>query len=362
VDAADGEGAGAGRLQVPVLRGFLDVLACSGIFTVLAAVLTVAGAVQRRRVWEEWVPRLFADAHASATARGLTMAPDSLQDWLGWVPSPIDAAADVASHVLTQGLLFATLCVAIQTLAAAGRPVAATVGALGAAVGATVSAGPFGVLPGTLAHDSTDHAFGALRAIVLFEAPVWWRALASVIVAVPLIASVVLVSRRGRRSGPRGVTAIVAAGFLLLVPGVLVAWPEALIQDGDDPDRALATAAVLLTLAWAGAGAGSVRQGLRGLGAATLLTAVAGAAWLNSWNLYHREGGAPSAFGWDGGVESPWYGTRLCVLLAVLSPFLGWIIVTAAASCRTVLRRQVRGPALTREVVSVWRRGPRAAA
>jgi len=267
----------------PLLRGLIAVLTSGGAFAVLAAGLTVAGVAQRRGVWLDVAPRMFAAQQAAFRAAGTGLDPSqvTVEQWLTWAPTPWASAGPIAVHVLAQTLLFVTVACLVQVLGRAGRAVAAAGVTLVTAAGVIVSAGPLALLPGTLAHATTLASRGTTTPSIDYSAPWWWRALAAGAVLLPLGAVAVTALRSrppGRPAASRGRTAASTAAFLLVAEVTVLVLPGSLFPDDVTTAPAALTSVALLALGWAGADAGSREPRVRGLAVGVLLSTLGGLA------------------------------------------------------------------------------------
>ena len=341
-------------LPAGLVRGAVTVAASSLTFGVAATSITWFAAAQRHAHLIAALPRLLA-ADAAAAASTLRRYPNLViqpMDWPSLAPAPSASLNEIAAHVLAQTSVFVAVATLVTVLYLHGRTLYAGLAAVAAGLSVAAGAGPLGLLPGTLAQRVNLDPPPPAMAHLEFAAPVWWRAVAMAI-TVALLAAIMLMLRGQPGAGainppspsspapsatkdgaPRRALWAVAS-FLAVAEATILIVPAALTPDGNTSASAVPLAGSFLLLGVCGAVAGSRRPGRHGVARPEnlLLIAVAALAWVTVWATYHRDGGAPAAFGWGVmGEDIPWYGTKQLATLALASPTIGWLGATAAGA------------------------------
>jgi hypothetical protein len=251
----------------------------------------------------------------------------------------------MGEHVLVQALFFAAVCVLMVVLNLRGRPMWASLAPVAMITGVVVSAGPLALLPGTLPGPltrrlmpGTDQYFS----YVPFAAPLWWRLVATAVVALPF-AGVWLLTRRSQRQPAALGTTLSALGlFGLVVEVTVLVVPQTLASDSDPVSEGLPTFAVLLIVGCCAAVAGATGTLRRGAVAAA---SVGAAVWVLAWIVYRNDDGR-GIFAWESSDEHPilWLGSWQMVALVLAAGGLGWV---AGAARQTLTIRRSRGLAMS---------------
>jgi len=327
------------------LSSWAVVAAASSWFGVLAAIITWGAATQRRGAWVAAVPQIYADETAQLARQrqwypNLTSGPD-LATVTNYLPDPATALGALGAQVLVQTMFFAAACALMVVLKHGGRPIWASLAPAVTVGGVVISAGPLGLLPGTLAGQLTRRLLPGMSdeyfSYVAFAAPLWWRLVVAAVAALPFAGAWLLTRRPHQRQPVALWSTLSALGlFGLVVEVTVLAVPQTLVPDGDALSEALPTFAALLVVGCCAAVAGSTGTLRRGAVVAVAAALAGAAVWFVAWIVYRNDDGR-GIFAWEQTNEDPimWLGTWPLVALVLAAGGLGWATGAARQGLKT---------------------------
>lgn len=316
-----------------------------GFFGVIVSLVTGAAA-HRHAVISAAVPEIVA-AQAQDEALHPTITYSDI-DWSAQAPPISRVVDDIATESLALTGVMLALLALIAVLVAARQAIWAHAVSAAAVISVACAGGPLALLvppihvtvPGNVFQGVPDPRATAaqnaaeirvMHSYVGFGAPIWWRIVVAVVLAVLLIAATRLLRRTARADLHVAGSSTIGVGALL-ISGIAMLELDPPLLDGHGVGGlswAVLVTAVLLSGAAATAGTALLDR-RAGLLLPLLTFSIALAAW-GEWTVHARPGGAPGVFGWvDFGGEAPSVGNIAGIAVLVTAPLLGWAVAFIA--------------------------------